>query len=550
MKLFAVYLGLVIGFPSSLPLSVNRSPSSPHTSHSLCHGTSNNQNEQSLPPTLSSPFRIAVIGGGASGMFAAVTAASRIQQSPSSSSAGIVTVYEASQEVLRSVRISAGGRENVLFDPSTLKLRELLNIGYPRGKKEILSLLIKQFPPIKQQQWFEDRGVTFVTEKDGRMVAKSGESKDTKPLPSSTICDAILDEATKVGVQICTKVKINAISKNKDHFVIRKVGSNGNFFEEECCDCIILATGNSHFGFSLAKSFDHTIQRPLRSCFGFRSAPKSRNSAHTPSSRSKYKVPLSNISDGLHKIHHSRLTFKVKIPGQKRARIFKKEGPAEVFIRDDRARLVGMAAFNLASISAPQLKELNYSGTVLIHFCPDIGQVERVEDTLWARRQDKRYSNQRMGDQCPLVHEEVDYDNYDFETDTFPMVITECIPTDIWQNLCENCGATSNYKWSQMSPKKIRALADLVVGYEFEFEGKFTPEDEYVNAGGISLKEIDLSAMQSKLVDNLIFCGQVLDGDGSHGGFTFMRDFSSGLVAGETAASYATRNSSKVSVSQ
>eukprot|EP00536_Pseudo-nitzschia_multiseries_P007746 jgi/Psemu1/324910/estExt_fgenesh1_pg.C_1850001 len=495
-----------------------------------------NQNEQSLSPTRSSPYRIAVIGGGASGMFAAATAASHMQESPTITTTGIVTVYEASKEVLRSVRRSAGGRENVLFDPTKAKLRELLDVGYPRGKKEILSLLTKQFPPIEQQRWFEDRGVIFAVEKDGRMFMNSDDSVNANILPSVTVSDAMIDEATKNGVKICTNIKIDSISKMNDHFVITKRNGSGDIADEEICDCVILATGNSHFGFSLAKSFNHTIQQPIRSCFGFRSTS---NSAQR--SRTKYKEPISKIPDGLHKIHHARLTLKIKIHGQKRPRVFKKVGPIEALARGDSVSLVGMAALNLASVAAPELKHSSYTGTILIHFCPDIGQVERVEELLWARRQDKIYSNQRVVDQCPLVHVEIDYDSYDFETDTFPRVVTECIPRDIWENLCQNCGATLHYKWSQMSPKKIRTLADLVVGYEFEFNGKYTPEDEFVNAGGVRLNEIDLSCMQSRLVDGLFLCGQILDGDGAHGGFTFMRDFSSGLVAGESAASYISR---------
>jgi predicted flavoprotein YhiN len=72
--------------------------------------------------------KVAVIGGGASGVFAAICAAE-------SSSQAQVDIFEKSQSPLAKVRISGGGRCNVThacFDP-----RELID-HYPRGSQELL----------------------------------------------------------------------------------------------------------------------------------------------------------------------------------------------------------------------------------------------------------------------------------------------------------------------------------------------------------------------------------------------------------------------------
>ena len=53
-----------------------------------------------------------------------------------------------------------------------------------------------------------------------------------------------------------------------------------------------------------------------------------------------------------------------------------------------------------------------------------------------------------------------------------------------------------------------------------------------VTAGGVSLREVDSSTMESKLVPNLFLAGEVLDLDGPIGGFNFQAAFSTAWLAG------------------
>lgn len=57
-----------------------------------------------------------------------------------------------------------------------------------------------------------------------------------------------------------------------------------------------------------------------------------------------------------------------------------------------------------------------------------------------------------------------------------------------------------------------------------------------VTAGGVSLKEIDPHTMSSRLIKGLYFCGEVMDIDADTGGFNLQAAFSTGYVAGESAA--------------
>ena len=108
-----------------------------------------------------------MIGGGAAGFFAALTAATN-------DPAARVTIYEASRRTLTKVKISGGGRCNVThscFEPTKLAAH------YPRGAKE-LRAAFHRWQPQDTIQWFADRGVRTKTEPDGRMFPVTDDSQN------------------------------------------------------------------------------------------------------------------------------------------------------------------------------------------------------------------------------------------------------------------------------------------------------------------------------------------------------------------------------------
>jgi len=485
-------------------------------------------------------------------------------------------VYESTHKVLHTIRSSSSSSTHsssnggILHDTSK-KIRELLNEGYPRGRKEVTSLLTKEFPPVEQQAWFEERGVVFRVERDGSMVVDMNDAAtttandvdDNDAAGSSKICDAILSE--DVAKLVETSTKITSISKTDDNdygdttnagFQLTIQGRD----EVEHCNCLILATGNSHLGHQLATSLHHTIQNPVRSSFAFlldSTNPLFSDLLEEAGVHHRRQRKQQQQQQQQHfLLPHVRLSYKVKIKGRKRPRVHKSEGPARLELLhnnnnindedddddDDAATMIlaGKAASSLSSLAAYDLHNEKCTGSLFVHFCAEHlgGKVEMIEKDLWRIRQEK--PREVVGDKCPFVHRFVDYDEYDWETESFKVIETECIPAELWASMTESCGAPPNSIWGKMSPKKVRHLAELVVGCPFEFKGRVASTasggDPFINAGGILLNEMDMSTMKSKVVENLFCCGQVLDGDASASGFSFMRDFAMGKVAGENAA--------------
>ncbi len=91
-------------------------------------------------------------------------------------------------------------------------------------------------------------------------------------------------------------------------------------------------------------------------------------------------------------------------------------------------------------------------------------------------------------------------------------------------------------KVNEITKKERANLINTLKNFNLKVLGKRPIEEAVVTGGGISCKEIDAKTMKSKLCDKLYFAGEVLDLDAYTGGFNLQIAFSTGCVAGESAA--------------
>ena len=91
---------------------------------------------------------------------------------------------------------------------------------------------------------------------------------------------------------------------------------------------------------------------------------------------------------------------------------------------------------------------------------------------------------------------------------------------------------------SQITAEEREGLLGLLKSLRFNIKSALPMAVAMVTAGGVSLKEIDPRTMASRLVEGLFFCGEVMDIDADTGGFNLQAAFSTGYVAGESAAEF------------
>jgi len=192
--------------------------------------------------------RVIVVGGGAAGVFAAITCAEAAPHAQ-------VTVLEKGPHFLSKVRISGGGRCNVTHH--CFEARELA-ARFPRGAEELIGPF-ERFQARDTVQWFESRGVKLKTESDGRMFPVTDSSE--------TIIECLLQAARTAGVTLLANHGVAAVRKRSDGRFIVNTSQGG----ERVCEKLLLATGGCRtqaLG-KLAVSLGHTLQPPVPSLFTF-----------------------------------------------------------------------------------------------------------------------------------------------------------------------------------------------------------------------------------------------------------------------------------------
>lgn len=195
--------------------------------------------------------RIAIVGGGAAGFFAAIACA---RASPGNN----VSIFERGSEFLRKVRISGGGRCNVTHD--CFEPREFVS-RYPRGEHTLISPL-HRFSADDTVAWFEARGVRLKTERDGRIFPTTDSS--------ATIIDCLMREAESARVKLVSRRNIDRIDRAETgQFIL--TDSSG---EALVCDRVLLATGGARNeqAADLARALGHTIEPPVPSLFTLHTA--------------------------------------------------------------------------------------------------------------------------------------------------------------------------------------------------------------------------------------------------------------------------------------
>lgn len=92
----------------------------------------------------------------------------------------------------------------------------------------------------------------------------------------------------------------------------------------------------------------------------------------------------------------------------------------------------------------------------------------------------------------------------------------------LWAYLLEKALTTrSQIRWAELNKKDVNRLVNVLMNDTYQMAGRAPFKDEFVTCGGISLKAINPSTLESRHVPRLFFAGEVLDIDGVTGGFNF-----------------------------
>ena len=403
---------------------------------------------------------IAVIGGGASGLVAAITAARLGSR---------VTIFERQNRVGKKILVTGNGRCNM----TNLNIKpEYFHTSSPRGC----------FTPIENKNvdvvldFFNELGIEPLVEK-------------TKVYPASEQASSVLDvmrmEVERLGIIVKVECKVIALEYKERKWQVQV--ENG---EKQLFDRIIVSTGGmaapnlgcDHSGYNLLKKLGHTEIETFPTIVHIISP-----------------TPYCKMMKGM------RFKAEVSILVEN---ALKRVERGEVLFTED--GLSGPPIFLLSRVASESFK--NHKPCE-IHFdlMPDWSKEDLVA---------KLYERLANGSHKSIEDLFVGWVN----KRAILAVIKEA---DIGSPItpCEN-----------LDYEMIERLAESMKCLVFKVEGTRGFKFAQATAGGICIDEIDLQTMASKKVPNLYVTGEVLDVDGDCGGYNLQWAWSTGLLAGESAA--------------
>ncbi len=108
------------------------------------------------------------------------------------------------------------------------------------------------------------------------------------------------------------------------------------------------------------------------------------------------------------------------------------------------------------------------------------------------------------------------------------------MPQRLWDYLLKRANIQLQINWADLNKSQLEKLEDVLSKDLYLANGKTTFKEEFVTCGGLDLSDIDLRKMESKKVEGLHFCGEVMNIDALTGGFNFQAAWTTAHLAVET----------------
>ncbi len=385
-----------------------------------------------------------------------------------------VTIFEPNPKLGVKLMITGKGRCNVTNNSPIENI--LANI--PTNPRFLYSAL-NSFSPSDTMELFERLGVPLKTERGNRVFPVSDKAYDiVSALVKYTKNAKIIHErVTQISV-VDSKVK-GVITRNKS-------GENHSYN----FDSVILSTGGLSYprtgstgdGYKLAKALGHTL---------IPTAPS--------------LVPLEadkRLCASLSGLSLKNVTLKIR------------ENATNQVVYED----FGEMLFAHFGITGPLV--LSASSHIK---CPQKGKYTALID-LKPALDEKALDNRLLSDFSKYINK------------NFSNALSDLLPHKLIPVVIAISGISPFAKINSITKEERLKLVSILKSFEVPIYG-FRPIDEaIITSGGISTKEISPKDMQSKLCQNLYFAGEVIDVDAYTGGYNLQIAFSTGYLAGMSAA--------------
>lgn len=416
-------------------------------------------------------MKVVVIGGGPAGMLAAISAAKQ----------GIgVTILEKMNKCGKKLLITGKGRCNIT---SSLDMSDFIK-NVP-GNGRFLYSAFNNFTNQDIIEILKKHGVEVKQERGNRIFPISDKSL--------SVLNALQEELENLKVDIKTNAGVSKIlvENNKTTGVLCKIDGNT---QKILADKVILATGGKSYastgatgdGYKMAMELGHTITKIRPSLVPLVAKEKDLCS-------SMQGLSLRNVGIKLINLENKKMIY-------------------EDF---------GEMLFTHFGVSGPTI--LSASAHIL--------RVKNIEKLL---QENKIILNV---DLKPALNEEkldsrILKDFEEFKNKQFKNSLENLLPKKMIEPIIELSGINPDKRVNEISKIERHKLVHLLKNFEITIKDFRDINEAIITAGGINIKEINSSTMESKIIEGLYFAGEIIDVDGYTGGFNLQIAYSTGYTAG------------------
>ena len=381
-----------------------------------------------------------------------------------------VTVLEHSKHACLKLGITGKGRCNVTNARPMAEFREKVPQGF-----DFLQPAFAYYSNVALRSELERMGVPTLVERGDRVYPSNGDAQ--------TVRRALIGAAQGAGVQLRTDVHDVEVLRDGTNFAVHFSDARGNRCAEKGSalllatgGCSYPATGSDGSGYSLARALGHTVT-PLRpTLVGLRMA--NALTAAAGEELRNVRVALLRKGECLAEEQGEVMCERLGFGGSAVLRL---------------SRLVTMAeerdGFSLSIDFKPGLNRAKLRGRI-------------------AREREERPRE-------PLSSS-----------------LRALLPAKLVLPVGRRAGVPLNRGWADLRAHDVECLVQTLKGMRFDVVGHEGFERALVTAGGVALDEVHPETMESRLVPNLYFAGELLDVDANTGGFNLQIAFSTGALAG------------------
>ena len=430
---------------------------------------------------------IVIIGGGAAGLMAAAGAGRTLNN-------GKVIVLEKMARPGRKIMITGKGRCNFTNVKPWNEFQEHIH-----PKPNFLKPSFYNLTSEKMIDFMEENGLSCVVERGDRAFPESHLASD--------VVDALVKAATRTGAEILCGKEVSNVNKNNDGF---KVACQDGM--EYLCKKLIICTGGLSYpktgstgdGYRWAESTGHKIKPLFPSLTAI--VPKGYKDTTIQVGKAlkghiDRNTPLSEIGKSLCGNQLKNVSLALFVDGNEAQNEF-----GDLDFTD--GGLEGPIGFKISRKCVNAVTNGSKAYIIL-----DLKPAVEIEDltvrvaTLWNEvLKDKRSANKQYKDR-------------------FRILLTKVMPMSL---------IPAFLKFFPNSDHKT--LAKTLKNWKIEIEGFVGYERCVITAGGVNTEDVTPKTLESRLVPGLYFAGEILDLDADTGGYNLQTAFSTGFLAGQSAA--------------